>query len=116
MSVLIETLAKSLGSEGQTAPDTAKLMVDHVRDLALAIRSARASNQPTERRLQTSSPFEAHVTLSTVHRASQEPDGFSPIYVLKTKDMQLNHSSHGHYVTKLIQIIYFSIFFDLNPS
>jgi tryptophan synthase alpha chain len=40
-SVLIETLAKSLDSEGQATPNTAKLVLDQVRDLATAIRSAR---------------------------------------------------------------------------
>jgi tryptophan synthase alpha chain len=37
-SALIETLAKSLDAEGRAAPDTARRVLDQVRDLAQAVR------------------------------------------------------------------------------
>lgn len=40
-SVLIETLAKSLDADGCASPNTASLVLDQVRDLSVAVRSAR---------------------------------------------------------------------------
>lgn len=40
-SVLIETLAKSLDADGRATSDTASLVLDQVRDLSVAVRSAR---------------------------------------------------------------------------